>query len=68
MKLNVRKYLGVFLLFLGALILIQNLNLFKSDLGSIVGASIYGVANWNAGISKFLDSVHKCHSCRKPVI
>jgi hypothetical protein len=42
MKINVRKYLGVFLLFLGALILIQNLNLFKSDIGSIIGASIYG--------------------------
>ena len=41
MKLNVRKYLGIFLLFLGALILIQNLILFTSDIGSVVGAIIY---------------------------
>lgn len=42
MKINIRKYLGAFLLFLGALILIQNLSLFKSEVGSIVGAGIYG--------------------------
>ena len=42
MKINLRKYLGAFLLFVGALILIQNLSLFKSEVGSIVGAGIYG--------------------------
>ena len=41
-KFNARKYLGIILLFVGGLILIQNLNLFKSDIGSVVGAIIYG--------------------------
>lgn len=42
-KLNVRKYIGIILLFAGVLFLIQNLNLFQNDIGSVVGAIIYGV-------------------------
>jgi len=43
MKINIRRNLGVLFLFLGALILIQNLELFKSNLGSMIGTGIYGI-------------------------